>query len=233
MVRDGWAERVRKVRMRSRRRGFTLIELLVVIAIIAILAAILFPVYARLKEKAIRTLCLSNCKQLGTAFQLYLDENDGTYPGCGATEQPDGWVITPADFDVQVNEGAIYGYVKNRDIYVCPFQRRKSVAVKLSYSMNDRLQYFPQSSIKAPSGCLVLVEEDEDTANKGEGANDGKFKIVNWWDRPAQRHGGGGNHVFADGHGKWVRYARLRATINGTENNDPRFYQPELIAPSL
>ena len=62
------------------KKGFTLIELLVVIAIIAILAAILFPVFAQAREKARATSCLSNCKQIGTALQLYVDDYDETLP---------------------------------------------------------------------------------------------------------------------------------------------------------
>jgi prepilin-type N-terminal cleavage/methylation domain-containing protein len=63
-----------------KQRGFTLIELLVVIAIIAILAAILFPVFAQAREKARQTSCLSNEKQLGTAISMYVQDYDETYP---------------------------------------------------------------------------------------------------------------------------------------------------------
>ncbi|MBQ0104694.1 MAG: prepilin-type N-terminal cleavage/methylation domain-containing protein, partial [Armatimonadetes bacterium] len=66
--------------MKFTKHGFTLIELLVVIAIIAILAAILFPVFAQAREKARQTSCLSNCKQLGTAITLYCDDYDETLP---------------------------------------------------------------------------------------------------------------------------------------------------------
>src|SRR5262249_58451868 len=67
--------------MRRRRvLGFTLIELLVVIAIIAILAAILFPVFAQARESARRTTCLSNCKQIGLSMAMYLQDYDNTYP---------------------------------------------------------------------------------------------------------------------------------------------------------
>ncbi|MFP3905369.1 MAG: type II secretion system protein, partial [Armatimonadota bacterium] len=64
----------------TRIKGFTLIELLVVIAIIAILAAILFPVFARAQDKARQTACLSNQKQLGTALMMYANDYDNTLP---------------------------------------------------------------------------------------------------------------------------------------------------------
>src|SRR6266852_2791150 len=66
--------------LRRRREGFTLIELLVVIAIIAILAAILFPVFAQAREKARAASCLSNNKQIGLAVAMYLQDYDETYP---------------------------------------------------------------------------------------------------------------------------------------------------------
>src|SRR5438105_1513752 len=84
--------------MKSRRRAaFTLIELLVVIAIIAILAAILFPVFAQARENARQTACLSNAKQLGLALQMYTQDYDEVVPNqwwtvSGCTE----WDCTPA-----------------------------------------------------------------------------------------------------------------------------------------
>jgi prepilin-type N-terminal cleavage/methylation domain-containing protein len=66
-----------------RRQGFTLIELLVVIAIIAILAAILFPVFAQAREKARQTQCVSNCRQIGMGIQMYLNDYDGKFPTPG------------------------------------------------------------------------------------------------------------------------------------------------------
>src|SRR5437879_6040384 len=67
----------------GRRAGFTLIELLVVIAIIAILAAILFPVFAMAREKARQTSCLSNARQMGTALMAYAQDYDENIPGTG------------------------------------------------------------------------------------------------------------------------------------------------------
>jgi prepilin-type N-terminal cleavage/methylation domain-containing protein len=69
-----------KTYSRSLRKGFTLIELLVVIAIIAILAAILFPVFAQAREQARKTACLSNMKQIGLASNMYLQDFDETFP---------------------------------------------------------------------------------------------------------------------------------------------------------
>ena len=68
------------IRSFSRKRAFTLIELLVVIAIIAILAAILFPVFARAREQARKTTCLSNLKEIGTASLMYVQDYDETFP---------------------------------------------------------------------------------------------------------------------------------------------------------
>lgn len=80
---------------KSRFLGFTLIELLVVIAIIAILAAILFPVFAQAREKARQTTCLSNLKQIGTALRLYIDDFDQTYPVTQSWGNKDHYMTSP------------------------------------------------------------------------------------------------------------------------------------------
>src|SRR5688572_28176774 len=103
--------------MRPQQRGFTLIELLVVIAIIAILAAILFPVFAQAREKARQTACLSYHKQLGTAVMMYAQDHDELFPPeriGGTRNQIDakgtGWTW----------RWAMQPYVKSEKIWVCP-----------------------------------------------------------------------------------------------------------------
>lgn len=95
-------------------RGFTLIELLVVIAIIAILASILFPVFARAREKARETTCKSNLRQLGLAIQMYAGDWDGCLPIANAQPSVDG---LPGLGDV------IEPYVKNTQVFRCPSDR--------------------------------------------------------------------------------------------------------------
>src|SRR5688500_5155461 len=99
------------------RRAFTLIELLVVIAIIAILAAILFPVFAQAKEAAKKTGDISNFKQVGTAVQLYLGDWDDRYKMSNSGGHPSGWGFGPPD---TVPGMAMAPYTKNTAIHVCP-----------------------------------------------------------------------------------------------------------------
>ncbi len=118
---------------RKSRGGFTLIELLVVIAIIAILAAILFPVFARARENARRTSCMSNMKQLGLAFMQYAQDYDERmpvgHPGTvGGVEYfgGNGW------------SGGIFPYTKSVQLYSCPSDASNNTArpVKASYAFN-------------------------------------------------------------------------------------------------
>ncbi len=99
------------VEPKSQKRGFTLIELLVVIAIIAILAAILFPVFQKVRENARRTSCASNEKQLGLAFVQYVQDSDEVFPPIN---------IQQGGRDVENWEQAIYPFVKSQGVYLCP-----------------------------------------------------------------------------------------------------------------
>jgi prepilin-type N-terminal cleavage/methylation domain-containing protein/prepilin-type processing-associated H-X9-DG protein len=99
------------VTLKTRRSGFTLIELLVVIAIIAILAAILFPVFAQARAKARQAACMSNLKQIGLAIIQYSSDNDGVIPPAEIVYDTATTISWPT---------LIFPYVKNQDVFVCP-----------------------------------------------------------------------------------------------------------------
>jgi len=131
--------------MIRRRRGFTLIELLVVIAIIAILAAMLFPVFARARESARKIQCLSNVKNIAIAYQIYLTDYDRFNPGehrqdvidyfgcsCGCTlrfKSANPYLQEPVVLDE---------YVKNRDVWRCPSARNEATFIIMNPYLNSK-----------------------------------------------------------------------------------------------
>ena len=192
----------------SRRHGFTLIELLVVIAIIAILAAILFPVFAKAREKARQTTCLSNLKQIGTAILMYAQDYDETYPIEYSMDAPDTSQI-PLTWPNRVMP-----YIKNTQLFKCPSDGRTPHAdfagcrtILESYAWNYRFgretncgyaaATLSLAEVEAPAQCTVLWDDSADCARS--------FDV----DVLGGRHNGGDNFMFADGHAKWYR---LRAT---------------------
>jgi prepilin-type N-terminal cleavage/methylation domain-containing protein/prepilin-type processing-associated H-X9-DG protein len=229
-----------RIQKRSTHRGFTLIELLVVIAIIAILAAILFPVFAKAREKARQTSCLSNEKQLGLGFLQYVQDNDETLPGSGGsgtgdayspidanwvpgdTYAPHGFVagsgvstgngnILPAD----VTKGGIYPYVKSTQVYVCPDDQY--TARKLSYSMNEFLDGTKVNGIYEVGTTLAQCDNVASLIlliDEQITLNDGEFNPCG--DAPSRVHTGGTNFAFMDGHAKWLRPETLGFSGTGT-----------------
>jgi prepilin-type N-terminal cleavage/methylation domain-containing protein/prepilin-type processing-associated H-X9-DG protein len=128
-----------------RRRGFTLIELLVVIAIIAILAAILFPVFAQARDSARQSTCLSNEKQLGTGLMMYAqdyDENLPSWPyGKNDIRQSP---IFKSGWGYSVWVPALMPYVKNEGVFACPNGPRTGTS-------------FPNQAIAGPKGQEMVV----------------------------------------------------------------------------
>ena len=179
-----------KLRNQS-RRAFTLIELLVVIAIIAILAAILFPVFAQAREKARSATCLSNQKQLGLGIIQYIQDYDecfplgisyygGTWQSYGAS-LPAGW-DTPADadfdnFSATIWANSIQPYVKNTAVFTCPTAEKVDIGwsatpsrkepAYVSYSYNGLLQSSSQAAITYSSDVILTSELQGKIAYKG------------------------------------------------------------------
>jgi prepilin-type N-terminal cleavage/methylation domain-containing protein len=156
--------------MCHRRPGFTLIELLVVIAIIAILAAILFPVFAQAKAAAKQSVCLSNVKQNDLAILMYMNDYDDTFPqgepnvfgywNLGYT----GWQWPCGSGEVDCVEwgNAVLPYTKNQGIFACPSATMSnpygynSTTLGDTYTFNGTLQFSSSSVAVSPTG-LVLI----------------------------------------------------------------------------
>ncbi|NLO07450.1 MAG: DUF1559 domain-containing protein [candidate division WS1 bacterium] len=148
------------------KRGFTLIELLVVIAIIAILAAILFPVFARAREKARQSSCLSNIKQMSLAAMMYTQDYDEVYPGglTGASGEM-GPISQSSSFTTfWITADVIYPYVNNKQVFLCP-SRLGSNPIKHNYGFNSRLcpdlrsyAVVAMSKVKAPAEIFMCLD---------------------------------------------------------------------------
>ncbi len=206
------------------RRGFTLIELLVVIAIIAILAAILFPVFARAREKARQTSCLSNVKQLGLGIMMYVQDYDERMP----VFEP-AWGVTPSPAITGCSwwQG-VYPYVKNDQIYVCPSRDQwgpftywaRVFPVFPSYGFSSRVRAQKLAQIKEPATKLMLGDACHPMGDQmwrfcwplaPGGWPDKCNTAVNQKDPDWAVHNGGGNICFADGHAKWLNANSLWA----------------------
>jgi prepilin-type N-terminal cleavage/methylation domain-containing protein/prepilin-type processing-associated H-X9-DG protein len=229
--------------------AFTLIELLVVIAIIAILAAMLLPALSKAKAQAISVKCLSNTKQLQTAWQMYLGDNNDTLPpndymliGSFPESLAGSWVVGCTLIDAnttRLEQGVLFSYVKSAFVYRCPGDNSKvngsSTPRTRSYAMNIHLNSRAnQNGIGANpvkklnrftnslSNVFVFIDEHESSIE------DGTFGLLpypsrEWLNFPSDRHGGGANLTFADGHAqKWKwRYKKVFvASSQPTANAD-------------
>lgn len=215
-------------------RGFTLIELLVVIAIIAILAAILFPVYAKAREKARQITCASNERQLGLSILMYLQDNGEKYP-CGTQKGGVGWAAQ------------IYPLVKSAGAYACaddstPYgiNPANQITQYVSYGFNTEMSGLVLGKMASPTKTVMLFEVEGCNAdltresvfgeqtfgdytsptadgNPAGWAGMGQFatgvmsgaqaligKNNGNFVSSTGRHNGGSNFLLADGHVKWI-----------------------------
>ena len=187
------------------RRGFTLIELLVVIAIIAILAAILFPVFARAREKARQSSCLSNIKQIGVATMMYAQDYDETYPIDWYRSQSADTCHGMCSM-TQYTLDALNAYVKNSQIWVCPDDPgRNPWSTALTPSQgNHRISYWCMLQSYRTMGAIDRPAEVHLY-----------FDNVTGWANWTTTHGTGPDTAimvsYADGHGKMQTMSFMRA----------------------
>jgi prepilin-type N-terminal cleavage/methylation domain-containing protein/prepilin-type processing-associated H-X9-DG protein len=213
----------------KKRNAFTLIELLVVIAIIAILAAILFPVFALAREKARSATCLSNFKQLGTGVMMYVQDWDDCYPNNRLFTFPGG---AEGVSKLVTWKTATHPYVKNIDVYRCPSNKHNKQpdetkgddafglpVYPISYAYNGSALWsaattktvIPMGAVPEPARYLMLIESNAAYSDYGiwgfadAGPNGGSFFVHSNKQMQA---------LFFDGHAKTTRFSQTLGTSN-------------------
>lgn len=223
---------------RTQRKAFTLIELLVVIAIIAILASILFPVFARARENARRSSCMSNLKQIGLAIEQYKQDYDGFYPFArlqGLDKKADSWYgnflepyiksrqivfcpSAPEDWPIHYSYNIAFGYELNPpgspwDLTIC------GVDHPIFTGINDAFVTSPSTSIVAVDAALVVWH----WRSVGDNSMNPDYFNAMWptsLGTPMVKghekglHFDGVNSMYADGHVKWNRVESLWGNSN-------------------
>ena len=223
---------------RRRPRAFTLIELLVVIAVIAILAAILFPVFAQAREKARQAACLSNIKQIGIAVHLYAQDYDETLPGSGATTDPIS--------DSNDLTGAMRPYVAQKHgqgIWRCPSHTAFNAESGWTSSYGYNWEYllvpgpdYPHSGyngfhnsgvrlafLARPAETFAFIEQTAPAATVNLWtyvARPGDTDDTDGFGRPNFRHSGKANVLFNDGH------VKIFGPAIGQIGSEPLYWDP-------
>lgn len=212
-----------------KKRGFTLIELLVVIAIIAILAAILFPVFAAARERARAASCMSNMKQLGTGILMYMQDNDEHLFFRAAKTDP-----------TQTRTGQLAGnpipnglnwwnqlmpYLKTSAIFKCPSDGEPTMSVDTGGGLTVPRSYVASNAIESLNAAQIQNASMEIVVGEKWGKlNGGAIDSESWWEafdgdmspdpmdavshpmyKFASRHSGGMEATFFDGHAKWLK----------------------------
>lgn len=235
-----------------KNRAFTLVELLVVISIIAVLLAILVPSLRAAREKAQKVVCLSNEKQLGLAWMMYANANDGrivyggdvpvsqlTDPAEITWHQGDTpWAIyssansTYEEQKDNIQKGALWPYVKQLDIYRCPHGEKDKLR---TYSIVDGLNSIHWMAgtqnilVKKITELRTLAERivfiDEGGVDQGQ-TNMGwciYYLGPKWWDAPPLRHRNGTTLSFADGHAEFLQWKDPRTIQFANDSRYPNY----------
>lgn len=231
--------------MKVGKKGFTLIELLVVIAIIAILAAILFPVFAKAREKARQAACLANCKQLGLALEQYKQDWEGFFPrrslGPDSKVDPATAPECPAKYfnvfyDLIGSDyghymswmDELYPYVKHVKFFNCPsnqYSRGYGANSQLFVDWNV-LPSINETQVQYPAEIAAFFDYQFGWWLAIPG---GQYNVYCFDPDPENRkaiapHNDGTNFVFGDGHAKWVKRGGM--LMSWDDNNLRRRWDP-------
>jgi prepilin-type N-terminal cleavage/methylation domain-containing protein/prepilin-type processing-associated H-X9-DG protein len=206
----------------SARKGFTLIELLVVIAIIAILAAILFPVFARARENARKTTCLSNLKQIGSGLLMYIQDYDESLPtGCSYWWAPGGGGSSSRT-DPQIWSDLLQPYCKNTQMFTCPSDSSPTMSTpwgnkQLSYCANmcfEQFNFLQLAQVSQPAQ-YAFAWDSESYYSYWYPESDTSLEATSYrpWLSATKRHMDGSNMLFLDGHSKWLTDGKMKQGI--------------------
>ncbi len=209
----------------ARQRGFTLVELLVAISLIAVLGALLFPVFAGARAAARTSACAATLKQLSSALRLYTDEYDGWLPVGDTWERglserlragaplrcPDLPGYAPAGSAAPVTPGALFpGYAYNG-------------ALGGTRSLPEGVIYSPEHEVRLnfPATTVTLCDSafDYTVASNPVVVEPGRWTGEN----AGRRHRGGANYAFADGHVRWFRPEHVISCCLGQDGTRPSF----------
>jgi prepilin-type N-terminal cleavage/methylation domain-containing protein/prepilin-type processing-associated H-X9-DG protein len=204
--------------MSRTRRGFTLIELLVVIAIIAILAAILFPVFARARAKAQQNSCLSNVKQLSLSLVMYVQDWDQTTPQYGSIENE--WGLNTSSPSVGWE---LYSYTKNSQIFLCPSNNQSTIVLGncpplgpwIGYEINQDNCGTPLQYLSYPAENWYLADmsaKNQQQTNETSGVC--PTDAYGTAPRIGNPHNNGTNVGFLDGHASFMNFNDTRWLAN-------------------
>ena len=216
--------------LKSVRNGFTLIELLVVIAIIAILAAILFPVFAQAREKARQTSCLSNMKQISLALRMYMQDSDEQLffratTNVASTRSNVSVPKTHPAYNELQWWNLLMPYIKNDAVFACPSDAGPTLSpdalgipkISRSYIASCAVESLGDAEVSNSVETIVITEK-WDVSATGSAIGDAWMEAFDgdMGPDPANptkyplgfigiRHQGGVNSAFYDGHAKWLR----------------------------